>query len=201
MLWWTVSLICHKDLLSKPPGSGQAEEPRDGRPVGKCSSGLCDGEADESSPHTSLPQVWYHHHHHNCVYYIMHVFVSFRKWIELNGTASQKAIVVSGAPKSAPGWKDESMLMLILMPMLMLMSMLMLVSMLMSMLMSLLPSQPQVRRRSHHHYHHVSDFPSSSWSSSSGGKEEPSKPEKPKPMFPVYNRSHGNFMNEYELPK
>merc|ERR1719507_546590 len=59
-----------------------------------------------------------------------------RKWIELNGTASQKAIVVSGAPKSAPG-----------------------------------------------------------------GKEEPSKPEKPKPMFPVYNRSHGNFMNEYELPK
>jgi len=58
-----------------------------------------------------------------------------RKWIELNGTASQKALVVSGAPKPAPG------------------------------------------------------------------NEEPSRPEKPKPMFPVYNRSHGNFMNEYELPK
>ena len=59
-----------------------------------------------------------------------------RKWIELNGTASQKAIVVSGAPKPAPGEKPA-----------------------------------------------------------------PSRPEKPKPMFPVYNRSHGNFMNEYELPK
>ena len=191
MLWWTVSLICHKDLLSKPPGSRQAEEPWDGRPFGKCSSGLCDGEANESSPHTPLPQVGYHHHHHNCVYYIMHVFVSFRKWIELNGTASQKAIVVSGAPKSAPGGKEKPMLMLMLMPMLMLMSM----------LMSLLPSQPQEGRRSHHHDHHVSDFKSSSWSSWSGGKGEPSKPEKPKPMFPVYNRSHGNFMNEYELPK
>ena len=37
--------------------SGKAEEPWDGRPAGKCSSGLCDGEADESSAHSSLSQV------------------------------------------------------------------------------------------------------------------------------------------------
>ena len=41
----------------KSSDSGKVEEPWDGRPACECSSGLCDGEADESPAHPSLPQV------------------------------------------------------------------------------------------------------------------------------------------------
>ena len=117
------------DSLFQSPDPRQVEKPGHRGPPGKRRSGLRNGAPDENPPHPPLPQV----SPKNTPFDLLSICL--RKWIELNGTASQKALVVSGAPKPAPG------------------------------------------------------------------NEEPSRPEKPKPMFPVYNRSHGNFMNEYELPK